>query len=109
MENEKGPHLATLFTDHSDISAEEKERITIEIHALGGLTFTMYYDEDGWTAQCNEVSGIIAGGDNRTPSKEEIEEGMRLAIFAAFGVAPKPTDLPAFTYSVAQESSEVPV
>jgi len=109
MENKNGPHLAILFADRPDISAEERDRIMTEIGALGGLTFTMHYDEDGWTAQCNEVSGIIAGGDNRTPSKEEIEEGMRLAIFAAFGVAPKPTDLPAFTYSVAQESSEAPV
>ena len=105
MEYQKGSRKqALLFADFPEISEAEKDRITDQIRELGGLTFTLYLDEDGWTAQCNEVSGIIAGGRETNPSPEVLEEGMRQAIFAAFSVDASPKEAPGFSYSVAPGS-----
>lgn len=105
MEYQKGSRKqALLFADCPDISEAEKDRITAQIHELGGLTFALHFDEDGWTAQCNEVGGIIAGGGEANPSPEVLEAGMRQAIFAAFSVDTAPKEAPAFSYAVAPES-----
>lgn len=63
------------------------EKMTEQIAQLGGmLHFTIYKDENGWSAQCNEVAGIITGGASPTPTDFEIESNIREAIFTAFHV-----------------------
>ena len=104
MENSKEMKQALLFVGH-DLSDEEKMRITLEIRKIGNLTFSLYYDEDGWTAQCNEVSGILASGDNPKPSLDEIESEMRSAILAVFG-AKRQASSPYFAYTEAQNAQQ---
>ena len=63
------------------------EKMTKQIERLGGmLHFSISKDENGWSAQCNEVSGIITGGANVNPTDFEIESNIREAIFTAFHV-----------------------
>ena len=63
------------------------EKMTEQIEQLGGmLHFTISKDEDGWSAQCKEVAGIITGGANPAPTDFEIESNIREAIFTAFHV-----------------------
>ncbi len=63
------------------------EKMTHQIQQLGGmLHFTISKDEYGWSAQCNEVTGIITGGTNINPTDFEIESNIREAIFTAFHV-----------------------
>ncbi len=63
------------------------EKMTEQIAQLGGmLHFSISKDENGWSAQCNEVSGIITGGANPNPTDFEIESNIREAIFTAFHV-----------------------
>lgn len=57
-----------------------------ELEKIGTLTFSLSKDENGWVAQCDEVTGIIAGGTNPNPSPNEMESEIRSAIFAAFNV-----------------------
>jgi len=84
MENEK--KYASLFGNNPDISQAEKDRVFAEIQKIGGLTFSIETDEEGWTARCNEMSGIIAGNTNPDPSNAELETQIREAIYAAFNV-----------------------
>jgi hypothetical protein len=83
MENKK---LARLFGNNADISLDERSRVISEINKIGNLTFKIYVDEEGWTAVCNEVKGIIASNTNPTPSDDEIESQIRDAVFVAFNV-----------------------
>jgi hypothetical protein len=83
MKNEKN---ALLFGNNPDISMDERTRVTNEIEKIGNLTFAVNKDEEGWTAQCNEVKGIIASNTNPNPSNDEIESQIRDAIFSAFNV-----------------------
>ena len=102
MEHSKETKQALLFVGH-DLIEEEKMRITTEINKIGGLTFSLYNDEDGWTAQCNEVSGILAAGDNPKPSSEEVESGIRSSVLAAFG-AKENVQSPYFEYANASDA-----
>src|ERR1700733_11270793 len=95
MENKT---YALLFGNDVSISSEEKERVLAELNKIGSLTFSVFNDKEGWTAQCNEVSGIIAGGTNPTPSKQELESSIRDSIYAAFEVKMS-EDSPYFTYN----------
>ncbi len=83
MENKK---LACLFGNNADISLDEKVRVINEINKIGSLTFKIEVDEEGWTAKCKEVKGIIASNTNPKPSDDEIESQIRDAVFAAFNV-----------------------
>lgn len=66
---------------------EAIEKMTKQIEQLGGmLHFTIAKDEEGWSAQCNEITGIITGGANPSPTDFEIESNIREAIFTAFHV-----------------------
>lgn len=90
--------IAPLFSDNVNVSLTEKERITNEISNLGRmLTFGISRSTDGWMAQCNEISGIIAGGNNNNPSNSEIESQIRESILSAFNVETK--ESPYFTFS----------
>lgn len=98
MEN---PTIAFLFGSNSNISPEEKARVIDELEKIGSmLTFKIYKNEEGWTAQCNEVSAIIAGGTNINPSNSEIESQIRESIFSAFNVEAK--ESPYFTFADAK-------
>lgn len=95
MENQT---IALIFGGNSNVSPEEKTRVINELEKLGSiLTFKIYKNDDGWTAQCNEVSGIIAGGSNANPTNSEIESQIRESIFSAFNVENK--ESPFFTFS----------
>lgn len=78
--------IAALFGNNPAISLDERARVTAELGKIGGLTFSVSKDEDGWVAQCDEVTGIIAGGTNPNPSPNEIETEIRSAVFSAFNV-----------------------
>ncbi len=52
----------------------------------GLLHFTIRTHENGWTAQCNEIEGIMTGGTSEKPSGDEIESNIREAIHAAFNI-----------------------
>ena len=79
-------NFAALFGNNPDISGDERLRVISELQKIGSLTFKIYQDEEGWTAKCNEVPGIIAANTNPTPSNEEIESQIRDAVFTAFNV-----------------------
>lgn len=102
MEHSKEMKQALLFVGH-DVSDDEKLRITTEINKIGGLTFSLYHDDDGWTAQCNEVPGILAAGDNPHPLADEVESGIRSSVLAAFG-AKERVQSPYFGYAVAGDA-----
>lgn len=60
-----------------------------EIERLGGkLNFTVRIYEDGWLAQCKEVTGIITGGPDVNPTDAEINDSIRDAVFSTFGIPP---------------------
>ncbi len=85
MEKKKN-NFANLFGNNPNISLEERDRVVAAIEQIGGLTFKVSKHEAGWTAQCNEVSSILAGSTNPRPTIQEIEMEIRDAIFAAFNV-----------------------
>ena len=97
MENQKS---AALFGNNPDISLDERARVIVELNKIGSLNFDITLNEDGWTAQCKEVPGIIAGGTNLNPAASEIENQIRDAIYAAFDVKieEKKKESPYFTY-----------
>ena len=97
MENQKS---VALFGNNPDISIGERLRVVKELDEIGSLTFKIISNEEGWVAQCNEVTGIIAGGTTQNPSDQELESGIRQSIFAAFDVNYKEEeDLVNFSYS----------
>ena len=61
-------------------------RVLEVIRPLGGLSFSVHTDQNGWVAQCNEITGIMTGNTNSTPSEEEIKASIREAIAAAFNI-----------------------
>ena len=77
---------AALFGNNPDISLDERVRMVRELEKIGSLTFKITTNEEGWVAQCQEVSGIIAGGTNPNPTSTEIESQIRDSIYAAFNV-----------------------
>lgn len=78
--------IAAIFGNNPAVSLDERVRVATEIEKIGGLTFNLSKDKGGWVAQCEEVSGIIAGSTNPNPSPNEIESEIRSAIFAVFNV-----------------------
>jgi hypothetical protein len=79
-------NFASLFDNNLGISSNERTRVEKEIEKVGGLTFKIHIEKDGWYAECKEVPGIIAANANSHPSSIEIESQIRDAIFAAFNV-----------------------
>ena len=86
IKTSKNTAFAALFGNNPAISLDERARVMGELEKVGTLTFSVSKDENGWVAQCDEASGIIAGGTNPTPSTNEMESEIRSAIFAAFNV-----------------------
>lgn len=83
---EPTPTHTRLFEEGSQ--PEDFERASEQIQKLGGsLHFTIEKNEEGWSTQCKEVSGIITGGSNPNPTNYEIEHQIRAAVHAAFHVA----------------------
>ncbi len=82
------PKFGALFgRDQKPERAEDQERMLAEIEKLGGmLHFSIQKDEDGWSAQCKEIPGIITGGSNADPEDFEIQSNIREAIHTAFHV-----------------------
>jgi hypothetical protein len=82
------------------------------LQKIGNLTFTIHVDEGGWTAQCNEVDGIVAGNTNPNPSNAEIESQIREAVYAAFNVRVDKKDQESiasplrFAYSISSARSD---
>src|SRR3989338_8691425 len=85
-QNLKNTVNAMLFGNNPAVSMDERARVMAELEKIGSLTFSLSKDKNGWVAQCDEVTGIIAGGTNPNPSPNEIETEIRSAIFAAFNV-----------------------
>ena len=56
--------------------------------AGGKLNFYVQRHKDGWVAECQEIKGIITGGDDVSPTDKEVNDNIRDAIFSAFGVPP---------------------
>ena len=102
MEHSLDMKQALLFTGY-DIPEDEKQRITSEIEKIGGLTFKLYQDDDGWTAQCNEVSAILASGNDPHAPTEEIESEIRSSILAVFGARER-VQSPYFRYAVTTDA-----
>src|SRR3989344_4847966 len=59
-----------------------------EIKRQGKFYFKIEFHKDGWTAECENVKGIITGGTNPKPTQDEIDAKIKDAVFAAFGVPP---------------------
>jgi hypothetical protein len=86
--------FASLFNRGQ--SPNDPKKVAImeeEIRKVGGLLhFTVRTqkngtEDTGWTAQCDEIEGIMTGGDNPDPSDEEIRSGIRQAIHTAFDIS----------------------
>ncbi len=85
--SENNEVIAAIFGNNPSVSLDERARVASEIQKIGGgLNFVIRKNEDGWSAECKELSSIIAGGTNPDPSQNEIETEIRSAIFAAFNV-----------------------
>jgi len=83
---EKDKKYAAIFGNNPDISLDERTRVIRELEKIGSLTFKIQSDEEGWTAQCDEIPSIVTGNTNPSPTQNEIESQVRDAIFAAFNV-----------------------
>lgn len=82
-------NLAKLFK--FPIKPENDYRVRnllAEVKRQGNLHFKIEFHKDGWTAECENVKGIITGGTNPKPTQAEIDEKIRDAVFASFGIPP---------------------
>lgn len=86
-----GYTFAGLF-DNGQVAEDEAqvEAMQQEIASVGGiLHFSIEKSEGYWSAECDEIDGIITGGVGENPTNEEIESGIREAIHTAFGISSK--------------------
>lgn len=98
--NSNNTTLAALFGNNTDILLDERARVIAELEKIGSLTFDITTGEDGWVAQCKEITGILAGGTNQKPTSAEIESQIRESIYAAFDVqVTQDKTSPYFTYN----------
>lgn len=80
--------------------AKALESMKNELQKIGGpLHFTVEKHSDGWTAECQEIQGIITGGDNPEPTEEEIKDNIREAIHVAFNVETATNRAPSKVYN----------
>lgn len=86
MKKENKQKYVALFGKDSKVPFAEQFKVFEKVHELGGLTFKVEKHKEGWTAQCNEVPGIVAGSTNPKPTAKEIESEIREAILSAFDV-----------------------
>ena len=84
MKNEK---IIPIFEGKDAQDYRAIQNMTNQLKDMGGmLHFAIHKNEDGWTASCNEVEGIVTGGLNSNPSNFEIESQIREAIYTAFDI-----------------------
>ncbi|KKT39392.1 hypothetical protein A2W54_01865 [Candidatus Giovannonibacteria bacterium RIFCSPHIGHO2_02_43_13] len=82
-------NLAKLF--NFPIKPESDRRVQnllAEIKRQGNFYFKIELHKGGWTAECENVKGIITGGTNPQPTQSEVDEKIKDAIFSAFGIPP---------------------
>lgn len=82
-------NLAKLFD--FPIKPENDRRVQnllAEIKRQGNFNFKIEFHKDGWTAECENIKGIITGGTNPKPTQNEVDAKIRDAVFATFGVPP---------------------
>lgn len=58
----------------------------VALEQQGSFHFKIERHKNGWTAECENVKGIVTGGTNPDPAQEEIDAQIKDAIFTAFGV-----------------------
>ena len=83
-------NLAKLFHFPLDPKSDRRVRVMKdEIDKVGGrLNFVVHRHEDGWTAECKEIKGIVTGDTEPNPTDQEINDLIRDAIFTAFCIPP---------------------
>ncbi len=87
---EKNYKFGHLLGGTSRPEEEAVENMLKQINEVGGmLHFSINKESDGWSAQCDELPGIITGGTSVDPKDEEIESNIRAAIHAAFNLSSK--------------------
>ncbi len=86
---------ASVFGNNPEINLEEKNRVNTELKKIGRPTFKVEKFEDGWTATCLEIPGLIAANSNPNPSDFEIESQVREAIYSAYNVKFEKVSTPA--------------
>ncbi len=85
---EKLYKLGRLFGSNSNPDEDAVENMLKQINDVGGmLHFSISKESDGWSAQCDEIPGIITGGTSSDPKDEEIESNIRAAIHSAFNLS----------------------
>ena len=80
--------LGNIFSDGQRAkNAAAVEAMNEEIRKVGDLLhFTVTISDDGWTAECDEIEGIVTGGKSQSPSDDEIKANIQEAIHTAFNV-----------------------
>ena len=72
---------------HNRELQEAFARMNKQLKAVSGqLNFDLKIDSEGWMARCREIDGIVTGGVNKNPSKEEITQSVTDAIKTAFHI-----------------------
>ncbi|MCF7835618.1 MAG: hypothetical protein K9M15_00650 [Candidatus Marinimicrobia bacterium] len=54
----------------------------------GALSFDIHLNQEGWTAECKSIPGIITCGQSLNPEMSEIDSAVKDAIFSAFDIPP---------------------
>jgi len=93
MKKHKDYQINPILAPKTTLGMEDFEFMNSQIKEIGRdgmLHFTIKTHKKGWTAQCEEIEGIITGNTNPNPSQDEINTNIRNAIFTAFNVQPKP-------------------
>lgn len=83
-------NLAKLLNFPIDPENDRRvQAMKAEIEKVGGrLNFTVQRHENGWTAECKEIKGVVSGGTERNPTEQEINNTIRDAVFTTFGIPP---------------------
>lgn len=75
-------------TMYDQAALENMNKQISEVGRDGMLHFIIKTNEEGWTAQCEEITGIITGGANPNPTQDEINVNIRDAVYSVFDIQP---------------------
>lgn len=92
MKKKKDYQINPILVPKTLLAKEDFELMSSQIKDIGRdgmLHFIIKTHKEGWTAQCEEIEGIVTGNTNPNPSQDEINTNIRNAIFTAFNVQPK--------------------
>ena len=81
-------NLAKLFNFPFTGKDHRVQSMLAEIQSRDGLKFKVRKDEGGWTAECENLKGIMTGGTDLHPTQSEIDAQVKDAIFTAFEIPP---------------------